>query len=383
LDCYLFWFVASTQTLSGTHLLVVEDDEAIRNTLAELLHDEGALVATAIHGKDALRELRQSAPPDLILLDLMMPVMDGWEFRLEQKSDAALARIPLIAMSADMSAKARAIAADAYIRKPIDFNGLVGRIRNVVDQATKQRRVTAERMAALSTLAAGIAHEINNPLTFVMANLQVLADKLRTGQLRDDRGELGNLVSDTLEGADRIRQIVKQAQMVAPVQRPGDAGVVDLRVPLQSALDRVEPQARGRAALVRDLGGPVWVRGDRGPLEELFYDLLCNAFQAIPAGRESENEVRITMQTLLPDRVAVDVADTGVGIKPATGDRVFQPFFTTRPVGQGVGLGLAICRGIVTALGGEISFESELDRGTTFRVLLPTTAPPVPPAGAQ
>jgi signal transduction histidine kinase len=148
---------------------------------------------------------------------------------------------------------------------------------------------------------------------------------------------------------------------------------------VQAALDRIEAQARGRAALMRDLGPSIWVRGDRGPLEEMFYDLLCNAMQAIPAGRESENEVRVTMQPLLPDRGAVDIADTGLGIKTEIRERVFQPFFTTKPVGQGVGLlGLAICRGIVTALGGEISFESEVDQGTTFRVMLPTTAQPLP-----
>src|SRR6185295_1432454 len=115
----------SDRPLRGTRLLLVEDDAGIRATLGELLADEGLVVTTAANGRLALHELRTAAPPDVIVLDLMMPVMDGWEFRVEQRGDPALADIPLVAMSADLSAKARAIAADGYVRKPIDFPGLL------------------------------------------------------------------------------------------------------------------------------------------------------------------------------------------------------------------------------------------------------------------
>ena len=108
----------------GTRLLLVEDDVNIRSALAEMLGDEGFTVATADNGRDALDQLRGGAPPDVIVLDLMMPVMDGWEFRVAQRADPLLAGIPLLAMSADLSAKARAIAADGYVRKPIDFPDL-------------------------------------------------------------------------------------------------------------------------------------------------------------------------------------------------------------------------------------------------------------------
>jgi CheY-like chemotaxis protein len=198
--------------LRGLRLLVVEDDEMIREALTELLRDEGAHVTPAANGREALQQLRSSHAVDLILLDLMMPVMDGWEFRVEQRADPALAPIPLIAMSADMSAKARAIAADAYLRKPLDFNELVGRIRAVVDHVVAQRAAAADTAATFATMAAEIAHEINNPLTYLMANLQVLAERLPSAEADKKSQELQELIADALDGADRIRRIVKDAQ---------------------------------------------------------------------------------------------------------------------------------------------------------------------------
>ena len=184
-------------SLRGTRLLLVEDDDGIRTTLSDLLINEGLQVSTASDGLEAMLALRAAALPDVIILDLMMPVMDGWEFRVEQQSDAMLAGIPLIAMSADMSAKARAIAADVYLRKPIDFIELLDVIRDVIAKARRDRLATADRMAALGTLASGIAHEINNPLTYVMANLKTLAVELaaQPGTPAGPRGELAELAS--------------------------------------------------------------------------------------------------------------------------------------------------------------------------------------------
>jgi len=198
--------------LRGLRLLVVEDDDMIREALTDLLRDEGAVVTPAENGREALQQLRSAHVADVILLDLMMPVMDGWEFRVEQRADPQLAPIPLIAMSADMSAKARAIAADAYLRKPLDFSELVGRIRSVVDHAAAERAAAADTAATFATMAAEIAHEINNPLTYLMANLQVLAERLPPAVSDHKARELQELIADALDGADRIRRIVKDAQ---------------------------------------------------------------------------------------------------------------------------------------------------------------------------
>jgi CheY-like chemotaxis protein len=204
--------VLASVPLQGLRLLVVEDDETIRESLSDLLRDEGAELVTAANGREALDELRVSAPPDLILLDLMMPVMDGWEFRVAQRAEPALARIPLIAMSADRSAKATAIAADAYVGKPLDFEALVRQIRSIVAEAAEKRTAAAESAGAFAVMAAEIAHEINNPLTYVLANLQVLAQRFPAGSPDPETAELHDLVADAVEGAERIRRVVKQAQ---------------------------------------------------------------------------------------------------------------------------------------------------------------------------
>jgi signal transduction histidine kinase len=362
----------SDRPLRGTRLLLVEDDAGIRNTLGELLIDEGLVVTTAANGRQALQELRTAAPPDVIVLDLMMPVMDGWEFRVEQRGDPALSDIPLVAMSADLSAKARAIAADGYVRKPIDFPGMLRLLRKVVEQAAQQRYAVADRLAALATLAHGIAHEINNPLTYMLANLQLLADKLSAS---DGDDELRELVGETLEGAERIHRIVKQAQMIAPTTREPRLSIIDLRTALDDALALNRSLIEPRAIVVRDYAAAdderLGVRADGDQLRRLFGNLVRNAAQAIPEGRVRDNWIRISVRPLPSARAAVEIADTGEGISAEIRERIFQPFFTTRPVGQGTGLGLSICHGIVRALGGEIGFRGDDRGGTTFRVVLP------------
>jgi signal transduction histidine kinase len=360
----------------GIRLLVVEDDESIRTTLAETLSDEGYVVTTAAHGREALDMLRLAAPPDAIVLDLMMPVMDGWEFRIEQRADPLLAGIPLLAMSADLSPKARAIAADGYVRKPIDVPELLRLLQDIIGRAARRHLATADRMAALGTLASGIAHEINNPLTYVIANLQTLADRLPTSSDETIR-DLSEMVADALEGAERIRRLVKEVQLVSPGQHNERLTNVALRDPLRSALALTENQIKHRARLVCALEPDVYVRGDHERIEQLFVNLLLNAAQAIPEGQAHDNEIRVDVRALPGQGAAlVRIEDTGTGIPLAVQERIFQPFFTTKPVGQGTGLGLSICRGIVTALGGQISFQSEPANGTTFRVVLPTTHGP-------
>jgi len=372
----LAWAPVKTPSPGGIRLLLVEDDSSIRLALTDLLEDEGFEVTTAINGREALHYLRHAPPPEVIVLDLMMPVMDGWEFRVEQRSDPTLAGIPLLAMSADLSAKARAIAADGYVRKPIDFPELLRQLHRAVGRAAKQRLAAADRMAALGTLASGIAHEINNPLTYVIANLQTLAARLPASADQSAR-ELSDIVSDALDGAERIRKLVKRVQMVSPGQQRERTTTVSLRDVLRTALALTENQIKHRARLITDIDQDMYLRADCERVEQLFVNLLLNAAQAIPEGRASEHQICISVRELPGQHAAaVEIADSGVGIPLEFHERIFQPFFTTKPVGQGTGLGLSICRGIVTALGGQIAFHSEGARGTTFRVVLPTTTGP-------
>src|SRR5262249_49496149 len=146
-----------------------------RGSLCELLRSDGYEVVGTSNGSEALDYLRKAPAPDLILLDLMMPVKDGWQFRIEQKRDPAISSIPVLAISADDTAKAAAIDAEVYLKKPFAYPALLDAIRRVIDT---RRLAHLDRMASLGTLAAGIAHEINNPLTYVIANLQLLEEEI-------------------------------------------------------------------------------------------------------------------------------------------------------------------------------------------------------------
>lgn len=107
-------------------MLVVEDDEGIRDALCDLLATEGFTVASAVHGADALERLRNGDElPDVIVLDLMMPVMDGWAFRTEQRRDEKLAHIPVVVITASRNADVAALAPAAFLKKPIDFDELL------------------------------------------------------------------------------------------------------------------------------------------------------------------------------------------------------------------------------------------------------------------
>jgi signal transduction histidine kinase len=145
-------------------------------------------------------------------------------------------------------------------------------------------------------------------------------------------------------------------------------------------------ELRGRARVVEDCADIPPVQGNAARLGQVFLNLIINAAQAIAPGRAEENEIRVTARLGELGRVTVDVSDTGSGIAPEILERIFEPFFTTKPVGEGTGLGLAVCRSVVTSMGGDITVESQLGRGTTFRITLPafsSTDAQVPAASAS
>jgi signal transduction histidine kinase len=356
-------------------VLVVEDDRDIRSSLADLLGAEGYEVATAENGAAALVQLRTGELPDVVLLDLMMPVMDGWQFRIEQRRDPVLARVPVIALSANASAQARAVDAAAFLSKPLDTDALVAAIERVIAQAELERSANIERMAALGTLAAGIAHEINNPLSYVMVNLQLTARQLPAA-LREANDEVVRLVQEALHGAERIASIVREIGLVSRLGRDQPMAV-DVRDVIEGVLRLMMHEVRQRARLTTDYRAVPPVQIDRVRLEQVLINLLVNAVQAIGDGRAQDNYIRIGLG-MAPDgsgRVQVEIADSGCGISELAKARLFQPFFTTKPPGSGTGLGLSISRAIVTAAGGDIAFESAVGQGTVFRVRLPAMVP--------
>ncbi|HET9552981.1 MAG TPA: MEDS domain-containing protein [Anaeromyxobacteraceae bacterium] len=248
---------------------------------------------------------------------------------------------------------------------------------------SERRLHLATRLASVGTLAAGVAHEINNPLAFVAGNLAFLAERLEAGGADP---ELRRAVAEALDGASRIRATV---QGLRRLSRPADGtprAPVDVAAELSAGVAIARAQVASRARLSVDLApGLPAVEAGPNELAQVAVNLLVNAAQATPEGRAGEHEVRLAARAERGGVVVV-VSDTGAGMTPEVQARIFDPFFTTKDAGAGTGLGLAICHGIVAGLGGAIDVESAPGRGTTFRVRLPAAgheAVPAAPAPAE
>jgi PAS domain S-box-containing protein len=248
----------------------------------------------------------------------------------------------------------------------------------------RAKLLVSDRMASLGTLAAGIAHEINNPLAYVTGNLEAMAEALEATHAPTlaERNELVTAVHDARDGAERVRKIVHGLRSFS---RSEDAERrVQLAVPgvLEAAIRMTGNEVRHRAVLVRELAPVPRVVADDGRLTQVFVNLMINAAHAIPEGRSDHNRITVRTRTDPQGRAVVEIEDTGKGIAPEVQSRVFDPFFTTKDVGEGTGLGLSICHGIISGLGGQIMIESALERGTVVRVVLPAAPEPVVAAPA-
>jgi PAS domain S-box-containing protein len=273
--------------------------------------------------------------------------------------------------------------------RPFRFSGTMRDVTEAKALRTVLERT--ERLAALGTLAAGVAHEVNNPLAYVGANLQFVRDALQPGALPPEAlREVRGAVEEAIGGTARVREIVAGLEQFA-VPAARTPGPVDVRAELLAAVGMTRNEIAHRARLVVELPEALpAVTAGPAELGQVFVNLLVNAAQAIPDGA-ADAEVRLAARAE-GARVMIEVRDSGVGIPPHLLAQVFDPFFTTKAVGAGTGLGLSVCHGIVNAAGGTIEVESVPSRGSTFRVILPAAAtapaparaapdaPPAPPA---
>jgi signal transduction histidine kinase len=236
----------------------------------------------------------------------------------------------------------------------------------------REEQLERERMAALGTLSAGVAHEINNPLTYVKILVSRLAS-LELAQVQD-AGALHRLeiLQDIREGMRRIEQIVRSLRAFAQVDDV-DAGPVDVHVALEAALQMCGHEIHHRARLARDYVEVPAVHADVARLAQVFLHLLVNAAQAIPEGAPQRHRLDVRTRRGEDGRVVVEIADTGVGIHRELLPHIFEPFFTTKAVGEGTGLGLDISwRIVVNKHRGDLRLRSE-PGDTRFQVLLPLT----------
>jgi PAS domain S-box-containing protein len=268
---------------------------------------------------------------------------------------------------------------------PIELDGAAAVVlvaRDVTERTEYEHQLLQrDRMAALGTLSAGVAHEINNPLTYLLVNLEHVLRRLRAASASDDPIEelaavgggglaaLAQSLQQAVEGANRVRQIVRDL-LTFSQGNVEQRGMVDVRGILESATQMAWHEIRHRARLVKSLADVPPVDANEARLGQVFLNLLVNAAQAIPEGQADRHEIRVATRTDENGNVLVEVSDTGTGITPENMSRIFDPFFTTKGE-SGTGLGLSISHGAVRSLGGDIRVTSAPGRGTTFQVVLP------------
>ncbi len=249
-------------------------------------------------------------------------------------------------------------------------------LRDVTERQQLEARLqAADRMASVGTLAAGVAHFINNPLASLKANIEYLTheiDDLGAALPADRLVEMQEAASDARTCCERVRRVVADLRTFARAEA-GQEERADLNRVLDVAVGMAGNEIRHRAQLVVELGELPAVRGNPAQLGQVFLALLINAIQAVPGNRSGD---RVWIRARRDGaQVLVEVGDTGVGIPEAIRARIFDPFFTTKPTGQGTGLGLSISHNIVRSLGGSLEVESEPGKGTRVTVRLPVVEP--------
>ncbi len=275
----------------------------------------------------------------------------------------------------------------------------------VVRDLTEQRRLEAQvaqadRMAALGRIAAGVAHELNNPLSYVLGNLEMARETLpqlldemlrvhakiqqdpdlapRVLKLSEQLRGLTSVVRDASDGADRVRGIMRDLKSFSRPDSDDRRESVDVMRPLDAAVRMAWREIQPRARLTQDRQAVPLVLGVEGRLCQVFLNLLVNAAEALPDGESRANEVRIATSTAADGQAVIEISDTGPGISPLQQQHLFEPFFTTKGPGRGTGLGLSICHDIVRAHGGTIEVFSEVGLGARFRVTLPAAPVTLP-----
>lgn len=390
--------------LFSGRILVVDDNPANQEILSRRLEPQGYQIVLADCGAQALKKLGQDAF-DLVLLDVMMPDMDGYEVLQRMKADTALRKIPVIMISAcadiDYVINCIEIGAEDYLPKPFNSTLLKARIsatlekKRLREQELKligqvmQTEAALERHRALTQVVAGVAHEINTPLGIVKTALSIIKNRLSLPKIQalfQGNSDNEELLQDVLESSglmiknvDTAHRLIENFKQIAVDQIIEYQETVNLPALLNDAIDLFKISARQAKLDIRlDVSGirqeQEW-RGYPGYLTQIMMNFLQNIERyAYPGGSGGQVDCAVT------DRVGADkaaqfiltVRDFGVGISPENISKIFEPFFTTGRGKGGTGLGLAIVNNMVSvAMRGTLSVESELGCGTCFTICFP------------
>lgn len=412
-----------SENTRSRRVLLVDDSRTVRKIFSTYLAPRFEC-AEAGSFDEALALLRTDEF-DVVITDIIMPGLSGIE--LLRKIVAEFPNIAVIVVSGvdrpQRALDAMRLGAFDYIIKPCEPEVL----EITVDRAIKHREllvdaqrskrdletkneelvtgkiqlehlqaqiVQSAKMASLGQLAAGVAHELNNPVGFVHANLEMLdqhftnltrlieyydqidisaIDGAKAASIKDEigyptiLGDINSIVRDCRDGSDRIRDIVQNLRTFSRLDE-ADYNLTNIHEGLDSTIRLISGYfSSGNIRLVRDYGDLPVIQAFSGQLNQVWMNLLVNAAQAIGTGK---GEVKIKT-SVDDDDIFVEISDSGCGIAVQDLNRIFDPFFTTKPVGEGTGLGLSISFGIVERHGGNITVDTRLGVGTTFKVRLP------------
>ncbi len=420
------------EEMCRSRILVVDDDLGNLGALGRLLHPYYDVLA-APNGERALQIALGNPKPDLILLDVLMPDMDGYDVIVRLRDNPVTRDIPVIFAtgldSAEDEERGLELGAVDYIAKPYRPPIVLARVRTQLEfkrardkllnqnssleaelakrlqenQQVQFQLLQSEKLAAIGQLAAGITHEINNPVGFVASNLSALDSYLRdifmlldayealeksgtadtavlakiralkqSKEIDFVRDDIGQLISESRQGIARVTSIVSDLKNFSRAEK-NDWQWADLHSGLDSTLNIVWNEIKYHCTLHKDYGSLPRVYCLPSQINQVFMNLLVNAAQAVP----DKGEIFIRTGQA-GEEAFVAIEDTGIGIPAENLPRLFEPFFTTKPVGKGTGLGLSISYGIVQKHGGRIEVASTHGKGTTFTVWLPIE----PAAGA-
>ena len=411
-------------------ILIVDDTPTNLDVISEALSDAGYTVAIATSGERALKQLERRSP-DLILLDVMMPGIDGFETCVRLKANPKTCDIPVIFMTALSDAESKIkgfeVGAVDYITKPFQEREVLARVKthlqlsflthnleqqvsqkNAQLQASQIQLIQKEKMSALGNLVAGVAHEINNPIGFLGGNIQPALDYIKDlfglidlyqqkyphsdAEIQAEmehidleyiREDLPKLVNSMTEGVKRIRDISTSLRTFsrADSDRPVlcnihdgiDSTIMILKHRLKA--DDTHPEIE----VIKNYGDLPQIECYAGQLNQVFMNLLSNAIDAFDESNKGNTYHEIAHKILIttelsPDlkQIFISIKDNGVGMNKILQEQIFEDFFTTKCVGKGTGLGLAIAHQIVVQKHhGDITVNSVLGAGTEFVLTLP------------